>query len=245
MRDPKKSIENIIEKVKRNEIPPENAWQEIGSVKNDYQKYVRVHHPKVKNPEQFWHSYIGKRFKNLIYEITKSYIEGIKKNNEHFQKLEILKEKKLKNNDILVRKIAVRCGEYLIVPDMDMAIVEYDVNDPWNSEILAIISCKTSHREKIAQDWYWKLKFLSSDVTKNIKVYLVTTDYNGDFEPKRDEKFYSKKIRNRIIAEYELDGVYILREELTWESHKIKRYEKFFEDLTNLLTSSEEFNGNS
>lgn len=126
-----------------------------------------------------------------------------------------------------------------------MAIVEYDVNDPWHSEVLATISCKTSQREKMVQAWYWKLKFLSSDVTKNIKVYLVTTDYYGDFEPKRDEKFYSKKIRNRIIAEYELDGVYIFREELTWESHKIKRYEKFFEDLTNLLTRLEESDGNA
>lgn len=245
MRDPKKSIENIIKKVKRNEIPPENAWQEIGSVKNDYLNYVRVHHPRIKNPEQSWRSYVGKRFKNLVYEIAKSYIENIKKNYEHFQKLEILKDKKLEENDILIRKIAVRYDEYLVVPDTDMAIVEYDENNPWQSEVLAMISCKTSQREKIAQAWYWKLKFLSSNVTKKIKVYIITTDTDGDFEPKRHEKFYSKKIRNRIITEYELDGVYIFREDLTWESHKIKRYEKFFEDLTKLLTSSEEFDGNS
>ncbi|MEM2145251.1 MAG: BsaWI family type II restriction enzyme [Candidatus Jordarchaeaceae archaeon] len=238
MGDPKELIDKVIEKVKRGEIPPENAWQEIGGIKNDYLKDVRMHHPKIKDPEQSWHSYIGHRFESLIYEISKSYIENIKRKDRNFQNLEILREKELKKDDILFRKIAVKYSQYLLVPDTDMAIVEYDIKNPWNSKVLAVISCKTSLRERIAQACYWKLKFLSSDVTKNIRVYLVTTDNDKDFEPKRNKESYDGKSRNRVIAEYELDGVYILKEEFTWESNKIKRYEKFFEDLINLFNST-------
>ncbi len=235
--DPKKAIEKIIEKVESGELPPENAWKEIGSIKDDYLKYVQIHHPRIKDPEQSWHSYIGKRFEKLIHAISKSYIERVKKEDKDFLNLEILTEKELKKNDILFRKVAVKYGEYLLAPDTDMAVVEYSKSGPWNSKILAIISCKTSLRERIAQACYWKLKFLSSDVTKNIKVYLVTTDNDGDFELKRNKETYEGKSRNRIIAEYELDGVYILKEEFTWESNKIKRYEKFFQDLLNLFKS--------
>ncbi|MCL7391900.1 MAG: hypothetical protein LZ172_08140 [Thaumarchaeota archaeon] len=35
----------------------------------------------------------------------------------------------------------------------------------------------------MAQACYWKLKLLSSDITKNIRVFLVTTD-NDDFSIK-------------------------------------------------------------
>ena len=60
------------------------------------------------------------------------------------------------------------------------------------------------------------------------QVYLVTTDNDEDFflNRRRREK-YNGKSRNRIISEYELDGIYILREDFSeeMESEKVKRYE--------------------
>ena len=43
--------------------------------------------------------------------------------------------------------------------------------------------------------------------------------------------------RNRIIAEYELDGIYIMRDDFKdeWESNKVKKYEKLLDDLINLI----------
>jgi len=132
----------------------------------------------------------------------------------------------------------VKYGEYLLLPDTDMAIVKYVFEEPWKSEVVAIISCKTSLRERIAQACYWKLKLLSSDVTKNIQVFLATTDNDRDFmiQTSRRESFNGRS-RNRIIAEYELDGVYILREDFIeeWESPKVKRYEGIFEDLRKIF----------
>jgi len=45
------------------------------------------------------------------------------------------------------------------------------------------------------------------------------------------------KCRDRIIAEHELDGVYILREDFReeWESAKVKRYERMFDDLNRIF----------
>jgi len=133
-----------------------------------------------------------------------------------------------------MRKLAVKYGEYLLLPDTDMVIVSYVLKEPWQSEILAIISCKTSLRERIAQACYWKLKLLSSDVTRNVRVFLATADNDMDFtiNSNRRESFNGKS-RDRIIAEHELDGVYILREDFKeeWESAKVKRYERIFNDL--------------
>ncbi|MCW3132325.1 MAG: hypothetical protein N2V73_06385 [Candidatus Methanospirare jalkutatii] len=59
-------------------------------------------------------------------------------------------------------------------------------------------------------------------------MYLVTTDNDRDFflNRRRWEK-YNGKSRNRIISEYELDGIYIedFCEEM--KSEKVKRYENF------------------
>lgn len=134
--------------------------------------------------------------------------------------------------------MAVRYGEYLLLPDTDMAIVKIVDLEPWKSEIIAIISCKTSLRERIAQACYWKLKLLLSDVTKNIQVFLATADNDEDFSiNKNKRKSFDGKSRDRIIAEYELDGIYILREDFKekWESTRVKRYEKIVEDLVQLL----------
>lgn len=144
----------------------------------------------------------------------------------------------IKRDDYLVRKLAVRYGEYLLLPDTDIVIADRDLINPWNSKILAIVSCKTSLRERIAQACYWKLKLLSSNVTKHIKVYLATTDNDDDFSiGKNRREDYGGKSRNRIIAKYELDGVYIMRDEFKdeWESDKVKKYEKLLDDLVKLI----------
>lgn len=173
-----------------------------------------------------------------MYTILKGYVEKLKLKDSDFQSLLVLKENEIKKNDILSRKLAVRYGDFLLLPDTDLAIVEYSFEDSWKSKILAIVSCKTSLRERIAQACYWKLKLLSSDATKHIKVFLASTDNDADFviDDKRRESFQGKS-RNRIISEYELDGVYLLREDFRdeWENNKVKSYVHVFEDLLQIF----------
>lgn len=225
----KQAIEDLLKKVEHGEVKPTSVheiWEEMSKYKD---QYVKVHN------EQSWHSYIGRVFQRLIYLILKIYISDLSKSKE-FKNIMILNESELNKNEILMRKLAIRYGDYLLPPDTDMAIADYDFSDPWKSEVIAIISCKTSLRERIAQACYWKLKLLSSDVTKNVRVFLATTDNDEDFLL-REEKQYGGKTRNRVIAEYELDGVYILRGDFkhNCESDKVKHYEQIFKDLLKIF----------
>jgi type II restriction enzyme len=228
MKDIKENIEDIINKIEKGQIPAEKAWFEIVRMKDEYISQYS---------EQSWHSYIGNKFEKVIYSIIKGYISHKKSEDPIFAGLDVLTEKEVKSNDILTRKLAVNYGEFLLLPDTDIVIVDYNFEDVWKSEVLAILSCKTSLRERIAQACYWKLKLLSSDITKNVRVFLVTTDNDDDFSIMNERERYKGKHRNRIIAEYELDGIYILREDFReeWESEKVKRYEKIFEDITKIL----------
>lgn len=94
----------------------------------------------------------------------------LKAQDSNFRGFDILTEAEIKNDEVVMRKLAIKYGEYLLLPDTDIAIVNHVFEEPWKSKILAIIPCKTSLRERIAQACYWKLKLVSSDVTRNIKV---------------------------------------------------------------------------
>jgi hypothetical protein len=235
--DPRKKIDILLNHIKTGKIEPDKAWDSIHELKDEYIKVLGKMYPN-KNMEQSWHTYIGRKFQDVIYSIIKGYLRKLKLQDPEFKNFDVLKENEIKKNDIIFRKLAVKYGEYLLLPDTDMAIVKLSDLDPWNSEIIAIISCKTSLRERIAQACYWKLKLVASDVTKNIRVFLATADNDEDFVIKsRRRESFNGKSRDRIISEYELDGVYILRETFReeWESSRVKRYEKLFEDLLNLF----------
>ena len=78
-----------------------------------------------------------------------------------------LRKSKLKGTIILLRDYQSDMAKRKsVLPDTDMAIVDYDFSNPWNSVVVAIISCKTSLRGRMAQARYWKLNLVSSDATK-------------------------------------------------------------------------------
>lgn len=231
MVDVKQRVEKLISEIEKGNVDPKEAWNKIKELKEDY-----VH----QYSEQSWHVYIGNKFQNVIYSILKGYFNRLKSQNPEFKSLNVLTQSEIEGNEIIQRKLAVKYGKYLLLPDADTAIVDYNFTEPWKSIILAIISCKTSLRERIAQACYWKLKLLSSDVTKNVRVFLATTDNDEDFFLRNSKRAYDGKHRNRVIAEYELDGVYILREDFKkeWESDKVKRYERIFADLIEIFKNA-------
>jgi len=228
MVDPKQAIINLLANIEQGTVPAENAWDEIKTLKEEYVSQLN---------QQSWNSFIGHRFQGMIHSILKGYIKRIKEENHEFKGLEVLTDGEVKTNEILMRKLAIKYGDYLLLPDVDSVVVWIDSVHLWESEILAIISCKTSLRERIAQACYWKLKLLSSDVQKGIRVFLATADHDGDFSLKEDVTRFDGKSRDRIISEYELDGIYILREDFQpeWESSKVKKFDQLFNDLLGLL----------
>jgi len=227
MAKPKLAILKLISDIENGTIPPDTAWARIKKFKEEYVEQLN---------QQSWNSFIGHRFQGVIHSILKGYIKTLKDENHDFNGLEILTQGEVEHNEIIMRKLVVKYGAFLLLPDIDSVIVWLDSTYQWESKILAIISCKTSLRERIAQSCYWKLKLVSSDVQKGIRIFLATADNDNDFSLKDDVKRFDGKSRDRIISEYELDGVYILKEDfkVDWESTKVKRFDRIFNDIFQL-----------
>ncbi len=228
MIDPKLSIITLISNIEDGSVPAEQAWGRIKELKEDYVAQLG---------QQSWNSFIGHRFQGVIHSILKSYVINLKEKSNEFNGLEIMTDGEAKRNEVIMRKLAVKYGEFLLMPDADSVITWIDHSNEWESEILAIISCKTSLRERIAQACYWKLKFISSSVQNKIRVFLTTADNDDDFSLKNNMERYNGKSRDRVISEYELDGIYILKENFKadWESDKVKRFERIFDDIVQLI----------
>ncbi len=128
------------------------------------------------------------------------------------------------------RNIVVRYGDYLVIPDGDIVIYK-----PSDGNVVAIISCKNSLRERYAQSLYWKLKLSLDPITKPIKMYFITIDKEKGKKPELDiNSKNGRPTKSRILLEHEMDGVYVGRE-LKDTSDKIKEFNKFIDDLRKLL----------
>ena len=104
------------------------------------------------------------------------------------------------------------------MPDADIIVY-----DPSDASVKAIISCKISLRERIAQTGYWKLRLRSCPVTRHIKMFFLTPD--------RDNTFTNNKInKSKAIVLHELDVAYILHENFV-EQHNLRRLERITDDL--------------
>lgn len=228
MRDPKLAIRDLIASIESGKTPAGEAW---GQIKETKEKYV------AQLGQQSWNSFIGHRFQGVIHAILKGYVKKLRDQSQDFKGIEVLTAEEAKSDEVIMRKLAVKYGDFLLLPDVDSAIVWIDPEHRWESTILAIISCKTSLRERIAQACYWKLKLLSSDVQKGIRVFLATADHDDDFSIGDGGERFNGKSRDRVISEHELDGIYILREDfrVDWESNKVKRFDRIFDDIVHIM----------
>ncbi len=138
------------------------------------------------------------------------------------------------NNGILEEvghNIILKYGKYYVLPDSDVVIYH-----PKTAEVKAIISCKSSVRERFAQTLYWKLKLSANRRTEHIKMYFITVDkeYNekktGFKKPSLDIPIDKKPTKPRILLEYEMDGVYVTRD-MKNETDKVKTFNKFLADF--------------
>ena len=107
------------------------------------------------------------------------------------------------------------------MPDADIIVYH-----PADASVKAIISCKISLRERIAQTGYWKLKLRASSYTRHIKAFFLTPD--------RDKRMIRDRIdKSKAIVIHELDAAYVLRKNLV-EQYNFRKLERIKEDLQGL-----------
>ena len=123
------------------------------------------------------------------------------------------------------RNLLIDYGQFgYHLPDVDIIIY-----DPETKKVIAVLSSKVTLRERIAQTGYWKIKLQNQGLTKHIKVYFVTPDEDGTLTIKDPAK------KGRAIVEIDTDGSYVLSETDIKESDKVKMFDKFIDDLKELL----------
>lgn len=127
--------------------------------------------------------------------------------------------------ELVYRSLIVKFGTYSVLPDSDMIIYQMIDKMP---KIIAILFIKNSVKEKYTIAPYWKLKLLQSNITKNIKVFMITSDRNNELS------FKTNIHKSRIVMAQELDGIYIAKSTLD-TNKKIKGLKNLLQDLEKLL----------
>jgi len=178
--------------------------------------------------EQSWKPFKGANFERLVLYIIRQELESMGLRCVSGDKLRRPKNLPLELSDVYY-KLVVRYGQHSILPDADLVIYE-----PESHEVIGIVSCKTTLRERIAQTAYWKLKLSQDPLRMHIKGYFVTADEDRDLARGLNSPQVS---RNRIIVEHELDGTYVFHD--VEESEKVKPFPKFIADLRKIINKGE------
>ena len=176
--------------------------------------------------EQSWRAFKGKNLEKLIEYIITDEVKNLGLEVVNGNSLERTNGENLsKELGLVKRNLLIDYGEFgAHLPDVDIIIY-----NPTNFKVVAILSCKVTLRERIAQTGYWKIKLSSDKVTQHIKVYFVTPDEDGTLTTKTPTK------KGRAIVEVDLDGSYVLSETNIEESKKVKMFNSFIDDLKNLI----------
>ncbi len=168
---------------------------------------------------QSWRSWSGKNFEKLLFHILFRFIDGAGLPLKLVRGSILVSQQKDAVLDRVKRNILVDFGIHgCFLPDADI-VVYY----PSDASVKAIISCKTSLRERIAQTGYWKLRLRASPTTRHIKAFFVTPDKDGTL-------ISDKPNKSKTIVLYELDAAYVLRKDLV-EQHNLRKLERIKEDL--------------
>lgn len=176
--------------------------------------------------EQSWRAFKGKNLEKLIEYIIKDEVESLGLKIVNGNKLEKTRIENLPRELSQVKhNLLVDYGEFgSHLPDVDIVIYH-----PKSCKILAVLSSKVTLRERIAQTGYWKFKLSKDKVTKHIRVFFVTPDEDETLTTMTPAK------KGRAIVEIDTDGSYVMSENTVEESAKVKMFDKFIQDLKELL----------
>ena len=177
----------------------------------------------INKANQSWRTHIGARIQDVILRLLETELGNT---NLKLTTDRVLSKKNLSLElEMVKRQLAISYGEYLFLPDADIVVYK---NCQGNViKIVAIISVKNSFRERGFETTYWKLKLMESPVTSNIKVFLATPDKDNEISYLSPN---GRPRKMRVILEYELDGLYFLKEDFE-ETDKAKHFNEIVKDI--------------
>ena len=203
-----------------------NAYRYVSEVFEKIEKPYKEDYLKRnpgRNASQSWIKFKGYAFEQLLQYIIIDSIEDLG--------LKVVNGNRLGSEELKVVRdnVVINYSEFEpLLPDADIIIY-----NPENSEVIAILSSKVSLRERITHTGYWKFKFLESQRTEHIRLYLITLDKDKHLTRKEHPN------KQRVIAETDLDGTYVLTKENLQESDKVKLFEHFIGDFKRVIKESQ------
>ena len=221
---------NLYEEKKR--IYGEDTYKHISEILREAKELHRRTWERAPTPqgdhEQSWRAFKGNNLEKLVMYIIKDEVEKLGLKVVEGNLLERTNSEKLSYELSQVkRNLSIDYGEFgLHLPDVDIIVYE-----PNSCKVIAAISSKVTLRERIAQTGYWKLKLSQDEVTKNIRVFFITPDEDGTLRTRTPAK------KGRAIVEVDTDGGYVMSEEDIEESEKVKKFDKFINDLRRLINA--------
>jgi type II restriction enzyme len=221
------NIKNLIELYEeKKKVYGNEAYKHISEVfesaepihRNDWSKNPT----KKQEHGQSWRAWKGKNYEKLVLYIVRREVEGLGLRIINGATLEKKKPRNLTMEESKIkRNVSVDFGEFgLHLPDVDLIVYQ-----PQSCEVVAVISGKTSLRERIAQTGYWKIKLNEAQITSHIKVFFITTDEDGTLTSKKNAK------KGRAIVETDTDGAYVMSQSPVEKSSRVKMFDEFIDDL--------------
>jgi len=191
----------------------------------------------LKNPtpqgdhEQSWRAFKGKNLEKLIAYIIKDEVASLGLRLVEGNSLERTRSENLSRELSAVKKnLSIDYGEFgSHLPDVDIIVYE-----PETSKVIAVISSKVTLRERIAQTGYWKIKMSRDKAMEHIKAFFITPDEDRTLEKMTPAK------KGRAIVEVDTDGSYVMSETKVEESTKVKMFDKFIDDLKELVNEQKQ-----
>jgi type II restriction enzyme len=177
---------------------------------------------------QSWRTFVGHSLQSLLMVILEELFEGTD--------IKLVKDSELggnnlmKEKDLVRRMLEIHFNEYSFLPDADIIVYRYNEHEE-KVKIYCVLSVKNSFRERGFETTYWKLKLLENQTTKHIKVFMVTPDKDNEVNVIIGARGPKK---TRVILEYELDSMYIAREDFE-KTDKVKGIDDLFEGINELI----------
>jgi type II restriction enzyme len=212
-----------------------NAYKHVSKLLAEAKELHRRNFAENPSPkgdfEQSWKPVKGSILEKLIIHILEDEVTLLGLNIVSGKRLGNIKSQNLsKGLSLVKRNLLVDYGEFgSHLPDVDIIIY-----NPNTSKVLAVISSKSSLRERIAQTAYWKLKLYADRATEHIKVYFVTPDLDGILTVKIPAS------KDRAMVEVDTDGSYVMSETQIEESQTVKMFDKFIDDLKELINAQKQ-----
>jgi len=181
--------------------------------------------------EQSWRAFKGKNLEKLIVYVIKDEVASLGLKLIEGNTLERTRSENLSRElSTVKRNLLIDYGEFgSHLPDVDIIVYE-----PETYKVIAVISSKVTLRERIAQTGYWKIKLSRDKATEHIRVYFITPDEDGTLTIRTPTK------KGRAIVEIDIDGSYVMSETKVEESTKVKMFDKFIDDLKELVNEQKQ-----